>query len=889
MFLLLEEGSESTLGALVTAVREPWLARGLLLHHARTGSRRALMLLAAAPEHHARPALDTLADLLRAPEPAPRRAAAAAAALLAARRPNWLLAPAPAPAPTVLRLLARERDPTACLHALLALAALVPASPSLAGDAALWPELAELVCRLAAATRDPHRDVALHALFRALYATRPLALLEHLRTECARDRSEPLRRGLGPLFDAVRLHTALVTDSRRAEAAPGRWARSERHDVLAECRRLSADRPRVRPPTPDSPPPAPTAAPPAPRDAPEESGARASLDASKLLPGEDGWFCLSERCEEDAGPPTPLPAPDTDESPPEAAVEATPENTPVKEMRAQFLFPTDSTCVRAIGRPSPPLDQEGGRGDAYSSRLARVVLERTGSPLRPGGPARGPPDSPVTLGAAPPPAEWPIARPEPSRPARVLLGPDRDPPPDAPDREDREVLELTGGGRVCSSSVDLDTSGPRLLSSRLRRLRDLAPAPGVAAGVEGPTSRRPSRARSCPALREPAPRVRSAASQTIDAGPPVDAAALADYFRPSPAPEEPRPSARLDDYLRRLYEGGAWSAGGATNGAGRERDLAEQLALTHAQLQYERWRREAHAERCRRLLGRCRRARALEMEHGALRDRLQAATRACDDLRGRLARARPDDSRPHLDTDDDRAVVLEAALLAEREAHARTAARLHDTEVRLADEAAEARGLREAAFELRRRADVGERAVTAAERRADAVGSLRRELVLRGEREGRLAGALREAAAREAGRADERRALRQARGEAAAARAEGAAAGARSEAAAARETELEAALQARDAALEGARREARETAAAHAAELAAVQDKYRALLHVLRRVELRRLEPPTPAPSCPQRPPPPPPDLDTALRTRRLLDEDDEEEEPVTSAVHRPH
>lgn len=64
-------------------------------------------------------------------------------------------------------------------------------------------------------------------------------------------------------------------------------------------------------------------------------------------------------------------------------------------------------------------------------------------------------------------------------------------------------------------------------------------------------------------------------------------------------------SARLDAYLAELYAGRR--AGGA--------ELGEQLALLHAQLLYERWRREAHAERNRRLLGRCRQARALELQN----------------------------------------------------------------------------------------------------------------------------------------------------------------------------------------------------------------------------------------------------------------------------------
>lgn len=70
-------------------------------------------------------------------------------------------------------------------------------------------------------------------------------------------------------------------------------------------------------------------------------------------------------------------------------------------------------------------------------------------------------------------------------------------------------------------------------------------------------------------------------------------------------PDGVRPSARLDAYLARLYSG-APGAPGAPGPGGAGGELAEALALTHAALMFERWRREAHAERCRRLLGRCR-------------------------------------------------------------------------------------------------------------------------------------------------------------------------------------------------------------------------------------------------------------------------------------------
>lgn len=416
--------------ALFAAVREPWLARALLQYHARTGSARALDVLARAPDPHARHLLDALAEQLRADRP-PRHHALAALAPLVARRPAWLhRLPAHPLARELVRVARHEREPLPLLHALLALAALLPAAPALA--APHWPELADALLRPAALSPPPpqpardHLQLAQLALFHALYATHPVTLLDTLRAElnvaAVRDAWE---RGLAPLLFSVRLHPALVTGSRQREAEAARWARLEAHDVVAEARRLSLYTPERRADDGSpSPLPGPATAPP---DAPPGSGAHAARAASQLRPGAEPWFALADRCGADSAPHTPLPADADSAEPPEAAVEATPENTPAKETRAQFRFPAESGAVRAIGRrsrpPSPPRKETSPPvGEAYAGRLSRVLAERRAV------------ESPVPFLGAPPPPGASVARPEPSRP----------PPPDCEplNVEDREVTSL---------------------------------------------------------------------------------------------------------------------------------------------------------------------------------------------------------------------------------------------------------------------------------------------------------------------------------------------------------------------------------------------------------------------------------------------------------------
>ncbi|XP_039747915.1 LOW QUALITY PROTEIN: nuclease SbcCD subunit C-like [Pararge aegeria] len=769
--------------ALYAAVREPWLTRALLLYHARTGSARALDLLARAPDLHARHLLDALLEQLRG-ERAQRALALAALAPLVARRPAWLhRLPAHPLARELLRAAPREREPLPALHALLALAALLPAAPALA--APHWPELADALLRPAALAPPPataapatraHLRLAQLALFHALYAAQPCSLLDALRTDCAAGAAAWLR--LAPLLRRVRLHPALVSGSRLAEQEAARRAHDAPDAPDAAC---------AAPPAASPHPPAAPAAPPA-----AGSGAHAARAAAALRPGAEPWFPLAERCGADSAPNTPLPA-DADAAEPEAAVEATPENTPAKEPRAAPRAP-DSAAVRALGRrderkePSPP-------GDALAARLARVALERRAA------------ESPVAFGGAPPAGA--LARPE----ARVA---------EPPDVEDREVRELTERGCAepawAAEEPEARVRDPRAAERGRPRAR-AAPPPARRAATCSPTAR----ARGS----------RSVEVQTVDVWPAPYEFLIADFYRNIPDEERiqgddaeprgaaPEPCRRLDDYLAALYDGRAPAAPAA---------LAEQLALVHAQLMYERWRREAHAERTRRLLGRCRHARAAELQAAALRERLRAAAaeRAALLARAPATPAPPAEPEPR----------LEAALAAESAARLRAEAALREAEAARAQDAAELRRARGESFEAARHVEALARCALAAERRAEHVRRLRRELLVLAEREARprAGGAAGAEAARAAG---EERALRAAL---ARAEAEAEAQAARAEAAGARAHELEAALAAREAAAAELKRGARAAAEAAAARQRALQDKCAALARAVRAGEARRLE-----------------------------------------------
>ncbi|CAK1588858.1 unnamed protein product [Parnassius mnemosyne] len=818
VFALLEgRDAADAVAALYNAVREPWLTRALLLYHARTGATRALDLLARAPEPHTRHLLDALLEQLRGDRQS-RHHALAALAPLVARRPPWLhRLPGHPLASALLRAARIEREPLSLLHALLTLAALLHAAPALA--APHWPELADAMLRPAGLDPPPapparaHLQLAQLALFHALYATHPCTLIETLRAECNSQSARDLwERGLSPLLHSVRLHPALVTGSRQREADSTRWTRHEIHDVVAESRRLSTREhvdERVNSAGVHSLTPVITPSP------VPGSGAHAARAAAALRPGAESWFALTDRCGADSAPHTPLPAETDVVEPPEAAVEATPENTPAKETRAQFRFPGESGAVRAIGlrKEASPPGAGSGASDAVAGRLARVASERRAA------------DSPVPLCAAPPPAGAAVARPQPNR--AVL--PDAEPL----NVEDREVLELTARSRAEEPWPDVEAvpraRDPRRTGGRRR------------AGAAPP----PRRAASCCA-RVPPARTSSVAVQTVDTWPAPYEFLIADFYRG--LPDTPRqsivetektsdhvsPCERLDKYLTELYSGKTPRG---------ENELSEQLALAHAQLLYERWRREAHAERNRRLLGRCRQARALELQNAALRERLRVAQLERDELRARLARETP--APVVAVAASEREAKLEAALAEESAARLRAEAALREAEAQRALDEAELQRTRGESFEASRHVEALARAALAAERRAEHVRRLRRELLMLAERETRLADAARAAAATESGGAlAERRVAEERALKAALARAEAEveASVSRADAATARAHELEAALSARDAAAAELKRALRHAADEHAARQRALQDKYAALMCIVRTAEARKLE-----------------------------------------------
>lgn len=142
------------------------------------------------------------------------------------------------------------------------------------------------------------------------------------------------------MLESVRMHPLLVTASKDQETNAARWKKMEHHDVVAECGRFAVDRTRDEALGPSNP-----------RATPIMDNSctytpvtgSVGLSVTGMSNGEEDTFWSPSMSVPPHSPP-PLQAPTHEQrsapstpnnnrsnsSPPEAAVEATPETTPVK-------------------------------------------------------------------------------------------------------------------------------------------------------------------------------------------------------------------------------------------------------------------------------------------------------------------------------------------------------------------------------------------------------------------------------------------------------------------------------------------------------------------------------------------------------------------------------
>ncbi|EQB78195.1 hamartin isoform 3 [Camelus ferus] len=87
-----------------------------------------------------------------------------------------------------------------------------------------------------------HLHASVYALFHRLYGMYPCNFVSFLRSHYSmKENLETFEEVVKPMMEHVRIHPELVTGSKDHELDPRRWKRLETHDVVIECAKISLD------------------------------------------------------------------------------------------------------------------------------------------------------------------------------------------------------------------------------------------------------------------------------------------------------------------------------------------------------------------------------------------------------------------------------------------------------------------------------------------------------------------------------------------------------------------------------------------------------------------------------------------------------------------------
>lgn len=150
----------------------------------------------------------------------------------------------------ILKLLKTEKEIIPLMSALLCIIVLLPIIPSLMSS--FFQDLFEAFSHLASWNcMNPsklshdllvHLQIGLYTLFHRLYGMYPCNFIAFLRLEYVnKENAAVFTHTIKPLLESVKMHPLLVSSNEKAEVNAIRWKKKEPHDVVVECARFSLD------------------------------------------------------------------------------------------------------------------------------------------------------------------------------------------------------------------------------------------------------------------------------------------------------------------------------------------------------------------------------------------------------------------------------------------------------------------------------------------------------------------------------------------------------------------------------------------------------------------------------------------------------------------------
>ncbi|XP_076586558.1 TSC complex subunit 1a isoform X1 [Chaetodon auriga] len=221
----------------------------LVEYYLDSSSSQAVLLLSSIREPHHKPLLEKLNESLS--RPGTRLAGLTLLGHLIRRQPPWVHHIShSALLPSLLRCLKTDADVVVLITGVLVLITLLPMIPQ-AGKQHIY-DFFDVFGRLAAwSYKNPghvpvvhlvHLHAGVYSLFHRLYGMFPCNFISYLRLHYSmKENLDTFQEVVKPMLEHVRVHPELVTGTQDYELDPTRWRCYEVHDIVIECSRLSLD------------------------------------------------------------------------------------------------------------------------------------------------------------------------------------------------------------------------------------------------------------------------------------------------------------------------------------------------------------------------------------------------------------------------------------------------------------------------------------------------------------------------------------------------------------------------------------------------------------------------------------------------------------------------
>ncbi|KAK9521940.1 hypothetical protein VZT92_018443 [Zoarces viviparus] len=221
----------------------------LVEYYLDSSSSQVVLLLSSIREPHHKPLLEKLNESLN--RPGSRLAGLTLLGHLIRKQPPWVHhISRSALLPSLLRCLKTETDVVVLITGVLVLITLLPMIPQ-TGKQHIY-DFFDVFGRLISwSHKNPghvpvvhlvHLHAGVYCLFHRLYGMFPCNFISYLRLHYSmKENLDTFQEVVKPMLEHVRVHPELVTGTQDYELDPSRWKCYEVHDIVIECSRVSLD------------------------------------------------------------------------------------------------------------------------------------------------------------------------------------------------------------------------------------------------------------------------------------------------------------------------------------------------------------------------------------------------------------------------------------------------------------------------------------------------------------------------------------------------------------------------------------------------------------------------------------------------------------------------